>query len=102
MEKNEISFKQKWIGEDDEAIPITQLSARVPYKVWIALVKAGAVRKINFNGFYVYDINEEKAIPILKQFGYVIIQKEEKKVECDFEPVASLVKVAEDLGEVKE
>jgi hypothetical protein len=98
----EISFITKWIGEDDDAIPITQLSARVPYKVWTALVKAGAVRKIRFNEFYVYDVIEEKAIPVLKQFGYVVKEKEEKKVERDYEPVASTQKLYEALGEVKE
>jgi len=102
MNENQISFIKKWYGEDDDAIPITKLSAKVPYEVWRALVKAGAVRKIYVNDFYVYDINEERAIPVLKQFGYVIIEKEEKKVERDFEPVATFTKLSEELGEVKE
>jgi Fe2+ or Zn2+ uptake regulation protein len=103
MNENEISFITKWYGEDDDAIPITQLSTRVPYEVWRALVKAGAIRKIHFDNYTVYDVNEEKAIPILQKYGYKVVSKsEEKKVERDYEPVATFVSLHEKLGEVKD
>jgi hypothetical protein len=98
----EISFVRRWIGEDDDAIPITKLSKRIPYEVWRALVKAGAIRKIHILDSVVYDVVEEKAIPILQKYGYKVLTEKEKKVERDYEPVASLIKINEDLGEVKE
>jgi hypothetical protein len=76
---NEINFIRKWIDKEDDSYSYIGLGKRVPKEVYIALAKAGAIKKCyddEVNEIY-YKVDEAKATPILQQFGYKVISLSE-------------------------
>lgn len=82
---NAITFTYNSIGEDDDAFELLTLSKRVDRTVFNELMREKAIRPVEYideewgTKKTAWEVDEEKATPILKRHGFEVVSSAEKR-----------------------